>query len=81
MKEQEILIRQLENIREERQMSYYTLAAKSEMPITTLINIVSGNTKNPGFFTLMKICKGLGVTIFDLLDTEEFRAEGKKETE
>lgn len=29
----------------------------------------------------MKICKGLGVTIFDLLDTEEFRAEGKKETE
>lgn len=49
MKEQEILIRQLENIREERQMSYYTLAAKSEMPITTLINIVSGNTKIPEF--------------------------------
>lgn len=53
-------------------ISYYKLSYNSTVPLTTLLHIVDGSTKNPGIFTLIKICDGLNITIKDFFDTEEF---------
>lgn len=78
MKEQKILAERISSLCKERQLSYYLLSYKSTVPITTILNIVNCITKNPGIFTLIKICDGLGITIQEFFDPEIFR---KKERE
>lgn len=73
MREQKILAKRIGQLCQERRVSYYLLAYKSTVPITTIMNIVHCTTKNPGIFTLIKICDGLGITIQDFFDTEEFK--------
>ena len=55
-----------------QKISYYTLSYRSAVPMTTLMHIIDGSTKNPGLFTIIKICNGLNITIKDFFDTEEF---------
>lgn len=73
MKEQKILSKRIISLCEERKMSYYSLSYKSTVPITTILNIVNCTTKNPGVFTIIKICDGLGITIQEFFDIEEFQ--------
>ena len=40
--------------------------------MTTLMHIINGSTRNPGLFTIIKICYGLNVTVRDFFDSEEF---------
>ena len=56
----------------EKGISYYSLAYKSTVPLTTLLHIVDGSTKNPGIFTIIKICDGLEITLKDFFDTDDF---------
>lgn len=72
MKEQKILAERIISLCKERHMSYYLLSYKSTVPITTILNIVNCITKNPGVFTIIKLCDGLGVTIQEFFDIEEF---------
>lgn len=67
-KEQKILAERLQMLCEERKMSYYVLAARSTVPITTIMNIAHGNTKNPGVFTMMRLCRGLNVTMSEFFE-------------
>lgn len=53
-------------------ISYYTLSYMSTVPMTTLMHIINRSTKNPGIFTIFKICNGLNITIKDFFDSEEF---------
>lgn len=53
-------------------VSYYSLSYRSAVPMTTLMHIVNCSTKNPGIFTIIKICNGLNITIRDFFDSEEF---------
>lgn len=53
-------------------ISYYKLSYRSAVPMTTLMHIIDGSTKNPGLFTIIKICNGLNITIKDFFDSEEF---------
>ena len=76
----EILAARIEALREEREMTYYTLSYKSAVPLTTLMHIKEGTTHNPGIFTIMKICDGLEITMKEFFDTEEFD-EALKECE
>ena len=69
---QEILQKRIEELCKEKEMTYYALSYKSTLPLTTLIHIIDGSTKNPGIFTIMKICDGLGVTMKEFFDTLEF---------
>ena len=55
-----------------RGISYYTLSYRSSVPITTIMHIIDGSTKNPGVFTIIKICNGLNITIKDFFDAEDF---------
>uniref|UniRef100_UPI0040569EA6 helix-turn-helix domain-containing protein n=1 Tax=Agathobacter sp. TaxID=2021311 RepID=UPI0040569EA6 len=58
----------------EQKMTYYALAVNSSVPLSTIMNIVEGNTQNPGVITVMKLCEGFGISVRDFFDTEEFLA-------
>lgn len=53
-------------------ISYYTLSYRSAVPMTTIMHIIDGSTRNPGVFTIIKICHGLNITIKDFFDAEDF---------
>ena len=56
--------------RDERKI-YWKTYARAMVPMTTLDNIIKGNTTNPGIYTICKICDGLEMTLQDLLEGEE----------
>ena len=57
---------------QQRGISYYTLSYRSAVPITTIMHIIDGSTRNPGVFTIIKICNGLNITVKDFFDAEDF---------
>ena len=69
---QEIVQERIEFLRKENGETYYTLSYKSTLPMTTLMHIADGSTQNPGTYTIMKICDGLGITLKEFFDTKEF---------
>lgn len=58
---------------EKKGLTYYRLAYRSAVPLTTLLHIIDCSTKNPGTFTLIKICNGLGISMAEFFDVEEFK--------
>ena len=68
----ELVQERIEFLRKENGETYYTLSYKSTLPMTTLMHIVDGSTQNPGAYTIMKICDGLGITLKEFFDTKEF---------
>lgn len=72
MTEQELLSNRIKYYCEKRRMTYYNLSYQSAVPLTTIMHIINGSTKNPGIFTIVKICNGLNVTITEFFDSEEF---------
>lgn len=72
MNEQKLLSDRIEYYCRVRRMSYYALAIRSAVPLTTLMHIINCSTKNPGIFTIIKICSGLGITVTEFFDSEEF---------
>lgn len=55
-----------------KRMTYYKLAYRSTVPLTTLLHIINCSTKNPGIFTIAKICNGLDITITEFFNSQEF---------
>ena len=57
--------------------SRYVLSAASGVPLTTIAHIADGSTKNPGIYTIMRICRALDVPLAVFLDglEEECRNE------
>ena len=51
----------------ERKMSYYMLAKNVGMPLTTLMHIVDGTSRNPGIYTIERICGVLQISIVDVM--------------
>ncbi len=72
MEEQKILAKRIKFLCRERELSYYELSYKAAVPLTTLMHIIDGSTKNPGLFTISKICGGLKITLKEFFDTQEF---------
>ena len=72
MNEQKLLSQRIEYLCKEKRLSYYALSYRSTVPLTTLMHIVDCSTKNPGIFTIIKICNGLDVTIQEFFDSKEF---------
>ena len=70
--ERMILSKQIKRLCREKGISYYELSYKSTVPLTTLMHIIDGETKNPGLFTISKICGGLGISLKDFFDSKEF---------
>lgn len=76
---QEVLKKRIDELCKENNVSYYALSYKSTIPLTTLVHIMDGTTKNPGVLTILKLCDGLGVTLQEFFDTQDFE-ELLKET-
>ena len=57
----------------ERNMSIHKLAMESAVPPSSIKNILYGKSKNPGIVTLKMLCDGLGITLIEFFDTEEFK--------
>ena len=70
--EQAILSKQIKRLCREKGLSYYELSYKSTVPLTTLMHIIDGETKNPGLFTISKIYGGLGISLKEFFDSNEF---------
>lgn len=71
-KVQRILVERIDELCNEKDMSYYALSYKASIPLSTLMHIMEGTTKNPGIYTIMKICDGLGVSLQEFFGTQEF---------
>ena len=58
---------------EEKKMSIHRLAMESAVPPSTIKNILYGKSHNPGIVTIKMLCDGLGISLTEFFDTEEFR--------
>lgn len=58
-----------------------SLARTSGVPPSTLKNIVHGGSQNPGIVTIKLLCDGLGISLYDFFDTEEFRSTEMEDTD
>ena len=56
-----------------RRWSMRKLAMESGLSPSTLKSILYGNSLNPGIVTIKILCDGLGVTISEFFDCDEFK--------
>ena len=56
----------------QKQISIHKLALDSGVPPSTIKNILYGKSKNPGIVTLKLLCDGLGISLIDFFNNEEF---------
>ena len=54
-------------------MTINGLTTVSAVPPSTLKNIVSGVSKNPGIVTIKKLCDGLNISLIEFFDAPVFR--------
>lgn len=58
---------------EEKGYTINKLATESGIAPSTIKSILYGNSKNPGIVTIKILCDGLGITLLDFFNTEEFK--------
>ena len=58
---------------EEKRVTINKLATESGVAPSTIKNILYGKSHNPGIVTLKMLCDGLGISLTEFFDTEEFR--------
>lgn len=73
-KEQEILVRRLNQLCKEKGYSYYTLSNISDVPLSTLMHLLDGTVKNPSFYTVVKLCGAFQIGLGELFSPKEFAA-------
>ena len=61
-----------------RHMTIAGLSARACVPASTIKNVLYGRSQNPGIGTLQQLCDGLGVSLFEFFDAEEFRQGASK---
>ncbi len=57
----------------EKHLPIHKLAMESAVPPSTIKNILYGKSKNPGIVTIKMLCDGMGISLIEFFDTEEFR--------
>ena len=57
----------------EREISINKLATISALPPSSIKNILYGKSQNPGIVTLKMLCDGLGISLFEFFETDEFK--------
>ena len=65
------IIKRLNNLCKERNITINKLATLSDITQSTVENIMSGKTTNPKLKTLHKLANGLNMTVSELLDFPE----------
>lgn len=67
----DVIMKRLNNLCSERNITVNKLATLSGITQSTVDNIMRGSTKNPKLKTLHKLSVGLGMTISEFLDFPE----------
>lgn len=62
---------------DKRGITVNKLAVQSQVPPSTLKNIIYGNVESTGVDTISKICDGLGISLQEFFTSELFR-QGEK---
>lgn len=57
-----------------RDISINKLATLSDLPPSSIKNILYGKSRNPKLLTIKMICDGLGITLGEFFSTPEFDA-------
>ena len=57
----------------EKRMTINKLASESGIAPSTIKNILYGKSQNPGIVTLKMLCDGLGISLAEFFDTDEFK--------
>lgn len=57
----------------EKRMTINNLAMESGIAPSTIKNILYGKSRNPGIVTIKILCDGLGISLSDFFNTEEFK--------
>ena len=65
---------------QENRIAINKLAHLSGISPSTLKNIVYGRSKNPGVVTIKYLCDGLGITLAEFFDTDDFTGLKTKPT-
>lgn len=73
MTTRECVAKRILELCDERCLAINALARNAGMPPTTVKNILSGASKNPGIVTIKMLCDGLGITLIEFFDTEDFK--------
>ena len=58
----------------EKNLTINKLSTESGVAPSTLKNILYGKSKNPGIVTLKVLCDGMGISLFDFFNTNEFKS-------
>lgn len=73
MKMWNAVVKRLLSICKERGITINGLATISAVPPSTVKNIISGASKNPGVVTLKMLCDGLEISMEDFFADDIFR--------
>ena len=68
------VIQHIQDLCRERDWSYYRLAKESDIPYSTLNNMIN-RTNNPTIPTLQKLCDGFGITLSDFFTENSDRPQ------
>ncbi len=58
---------------EQKGMTINKLAVESGVAPSTVKNILYGKSVNPGIVTIKMLCDGMGITLSEFFDTNEFK--------
>lgn len=73
MKTEQAVRQRIYDLIRENNLSINGLAYSAGMPPTTLKNILSGVSRNPGIVTIKIICDGLGISLSEFFDCDLFQ--------
>lgn len=73
-----MLIKKMQNLKDETKMSYQDIADKSGIPVSTVKRIFSGQTPDPGYTSVLAIMEAMGGSVEDV--KEDTPAQQKNET-
>ena len=68
-----LVVKRIQNLCEKKGITPNGLGYDSGVSQSTIKSILNGESQNPGIVTLKKLCDGLGVTICDFFDIDDFR--------
>lgn len=63
---------------EEKRMTINKLSTESGIAPSTVKNILYGKSQNPGIVTIKMLCDGMGISLAEFFNTEEFKALGQE---
>lgn len=67
----DVIIKRIDTLCKQKNITYNKLATISGITQSTISNLMLGHTTNPKLKTLHKIAQGLDMTVSELLDFEE----------